>query len=307
MDDHDRRRLSARVGESAEDFGVRIFLYCWMPNHGHLVIETPRGNLSAFMSSVLTGYTVYFNLRHGRCGHLMQGRFKSQVVSGDDYLLRLSRYVHLNPVMTSLWKNRPLDERRVRLRQFAWSSFRGYASLGPQEQWVSESPLLLMMPPGKNQRMGYRRYVETGMSRTDDEFAQLVSDAALALGPMEFCERMTREHEALVGRKAKREDVSLRHIGKVESVERVLSHVAGTLGMELTGLRRKRRDGTPRALAALALMRRCGLTQRAAAEQLGLSSGSAVSYLVRHLKNRIQNDHDVMSMAEAVLISHFQG
>ncbi len=86
VDDRDRERLTARVAESAEDFGVRIYLYCWMGNHGHLLIETPAGNLSAFMASVLTGYTVYFNLRHGRCGHLMQGRFKSPLVAGDDYL-----------------------------------------------------------------------------------------------------------------------------------------------------------------------------------------------------------------------------
>lgn len=110
-DDRDRERLTARVAESAEDFDVRVYLYCWMGNHGHMLVETPRGNLSVFMGSVLTGYTVYFNLRHRRCGHLMQGRFGSMLVSGDAYLLRLSRYVHLNPVSVEAWRGRPLEER----------------------------------------------------------------------------------------------------------------------------------------------------------------------------------------------------
>lgn len=69
-----------------------------MSNHVHLLVETPLGNLNRFMGSVLTGYTVYFNRRHRRVGHLMQGRYGAQVVEGNDYLLKLSRYIHLNLV-----------------------------------------------------------------------------------------------------------------------------------------------------------------------------------------------------------------
>jgi len=87
-DDRDRERLTERVGEGAEDFGVRVYGYCWMGNHGHLLLETPAANVSAFMASVLSGYTVYYNLRHETSGHVMQGRFGSTVVSGDAYLLR---------------------------------------------------------------------------------------------------------------------------------------------------------------------------------------------------------------------------
>ena len=71
-DDDDRVRLTERMAESAEKFGVRVFLYCWMSNHGHMLVETPQGNLGAFMGSMLTGYTVYFNLRHNRRGHFQE-------------------------------------------------------------------------------------------------------------------------------------------------------------------------------------------------------------------------------------------
>ncbi len=110
-DDGDRERLTGRVGESAEDFGVRIYQYGWMGNHGHLLVETPAANLSAFMHKVQTAYTVYFNLRHRRAGHLMQGRFNSTLVQGGEYLLKLSRYIHLNPVFVGRLKAAALEAR----------------------------------------------------------------------------------------------------------------------------------------------------------------------------------------------------
>lgn len=88
--------------------GVRLCLVCLMPNHFHLLVETPSGNLSAFMARVLTAYTVFFKQRHRRAGDLTQGRFKAQVVEGSEYLLKLSRYIHLNPVCGKSWKGVPL-------------------------------------------------------------------------------------------------------------------------------------------------------------------------------------------------------
>ena len=73
-DDKDRIRFLRRLEQAVEDFEVRLYLYCLMSNHFHLLVGTPRGNLSKFMQSLNTGYTVYFNLRHRRHGHLMDGR-----------------------------------------------------------------------------------------------------------------------------------------------------------------------------------------------------------------------------------------
>ena len=60
-----------------------------MNNHFHLVFETPDGNCSKFMHSLSTSYTVYYNFRHNRHGHLFDGRYKSKLVDGDEYLLAL--------------------------------------------------------------------------------------------------------------------------------------------------------------------------------------------------------------------------
>ena len=93
-------------------FGIRLYLFTLMSNHVHLVFETPTANCSAFMQSLLTAYTVYYNIRHQRHGHLFDGRYKAKLVEGDcasgEYLLALSRYVHLNPVRVGKLKDAPL-------------------------------------------------------------------------------------------------------------------------------------------------------------------------------------------------------
>jgi len=78
----------------------------------------------------------------------------------------------------------------------------------------------------------------------------------------------------------------LQHTRVWEDADTVLNELGGILGVSVDEFRRKRRDGTLRGIAALALIRRCGLSQREAAGVLGVGSGSAVSYLTRDVKTR---------------------
>jgi len=80
------------------DSGGVCHAYCLMDNHYHLMIETPQANLSRGMGQLNGIYTQRFNRKHGRVGHVYQGRFKSILVDKDSYLLELSCYVVLNPV-----------------------------------------------------------------------------------------------------------------------------------------------------------------------------------------------------------------
>jgi putative transposase len=68
-----------------------------MQTHFHLILMTAEANLNRFMQRFNTTYTVYFNRRHRRIGHLFQGRYKAILIEKDEYLVELSRYVHLNP------------------------------------------------------------------------------------------------------------------------------------------------------------------------------------------------------------------
>ena len=124
--DRDRDRFITKLAESCRLYGVRLYLYCLMTNHIHLVVETPQGNVSRFMHRLQTAYTVYFNRKNNHSGHLFQGRFGSSLVEEDQYILKLSRYVHLNPVFLRAYRNKSDRERVDILRKYPWSSYRSY-------------------------------------------------------------------------------------------------------------------------------------------------------------------------------------
>jgi putative transposase len=101
-------------------FGIVCHIYCLMPNHYHIVVETPAGNLSAALQWLNGEYARWWNKRHGRCGHVFQGRFKAQLVQRDRYLHALRDYVDWNPVEGGLVAT-PAE--------WEWSSYRAYAGL----------------------------------------------------------------------------------------------------------------------------------------------------------------------------------
>ena len=112
-DDLDRQRFLLTLGQTCEKTGWQVHAFCLMPNHFHLVLETPQANLVAGMKWFLGTYTARFNRRHKLFGHLFSGRYKSLIVdgSGDGYLRTVCDYVHLNPVRAKLLAvDRPLSD-----------------------------------------------------------------------------------------------------------------------------------------------------------------------------------------------------
>jgi putative transposase len=77
---------------------VKLLAYCLMPNHFHLLIkQIEKGSMSKFMRSLATRYSMYFNKKYNRVGTLFQGIYKASMIENENYLLHLSRYIHLNP------------------------------------------------------------------------------------------------------------------------------------------------------------------------------------------------------------------
>ncbi len=103
-DDTDRRAFLEILGNVIERHQWRCHAYCLMGNHYHLLIETPKANLSPGMRQLNGIYTQAFNRRHARVGHVLQGRFKAILVDKDSYLLELCRYIVLNPVRANMVK-----------------------------------------------------------------------------------------------------------------------------------------------------------------------------------------------------------
>ena len=98
FDDRDRRHFLELVGEMSERHQVEVHAYVLMDNHYHVLMRTPHANLSAAVQWLNVAYSLWWNRRHRRTGHVFQGRFKAVVVEGGDWVLQCSLYLHLNPV-----------------------------------------------------------------------------------------------------------------------------------------------------------------------------------------------------------------
>ena len=153
----DRNRFLQVLAEAVSSHNWICHAYCLMDNHYHLLLETPDGNLSIGMRHLNGVYTQSFNRKHGRVGHLFQGRFKALLVDRDSYLLELCRYVVLNPVRAGMVK-RPAD--------YQWSSYRATAGLVQAADFLSTGWVLSQF--GKQRaatRRKYAAFVEDGIDR----------------------------------------------------------------------------------------------------------------------------------------------
>jgi putative transposase len=111
---------------------VDILAFVFMPNHLHLLLRQikPSG-VSSFMQKIGSGYTVYFNGKHSRVGHLFQGKFKATHIDNNEYLKTVFTYIHTNPIsiINPLWKDKGIDNPNTAkkfLEEYRWSSYLDY-------------------------------------------------------------------------------------------------------------------------------------------------------------------------------------
>ena len=101
--DHDDRVLFLEtLGNMSDRFEIEVYAYVLMGNHYHLLLKTNKPNISKSMQWFGTTYTRKYNIRHKRNGHLFQGRFKNFLIENDEYLIRLSCYIHRNPLRAGI-------------------------------------------------------------------------------------------------------------------------------------------------------------------------------------------------------------
>src|ERR1700747_295652 len=96
----DSRHFLQLLAHLPTRFGVLVHCYALMPNHYHLLVQTPQANLSQAVQWLNVSYSVWFNRKHRRGGPLFHGRVKTRLVATDGHHREVSRYIHLNPIRT---------------------------------------------------------------------------------------------------------------------------------------------------------------------------------------------------------------
>lgn len=156
--DVDRNDFLDRLADLCVDGNLMVYAWSLLSNHFHLLVRTGRQPISKSMKKLLTGYVVKFNLRHKRCGHLFQNRYKSIICEEDPYLLELTRYIHLNPLRAGIVGD--LEE----LRHYRWAGHS--VIMGRVERgWQDIDTVLAYFGKGRDAVKKYEQFVQEGISQ----------------------------------------------------------------------------------------------------------------------------------------------
>jgi REP element-mobilizing transposase RayT len=293
-DDDDRRRFLEKLEQSVEQHHLRLYAYVLMSNHFHLLVCTPRGNLSQAMQQFQTSYSSYFRARHRLSGHVYGGRYKAPLVQGDRYLLALTRYIQLNPVRIRRWKTAPLMDRRQALRAYRWSSYRSYIGKSKPPDWLEQQPLLNLAGRG---RKGYRDYVERGLVESDDELEEAMGRSSKAIGNTGFCDWVEGLYANLAEQQGATEDVAMRRMEVSRGEDEVLDAVCAYFEIPARELLSRRGNGFERDVLMLAWRDQSGLSNRAVGHRLGQADGATVG---KRFKAILSDQGTKKRVAEAV-------
>jgi len=209
FDDEDKKYFLTCLEKGAEKYNVDVFAYCIMGNHYHLLIQTREANLSSFMHYLGSSHASHI-ARKGWRGHVFAGRYKSICVEKEEYLLVLSRYIHLNPVRAGLVE-RPED--------YPWSSYFWYLEESETPSWLKREWLLDYFGNYANARERYRDFVEADLG-SPSAFPKNRVFAQAVLGSQEFLRKVQTVLGAenipceVVGRKALQCRLTLEEIYK---------------------------------------------------------------------------------------------
>jgi REP element-mobilizing transposase RayT len=256
VEDRDRERFMELLAEMVEKHGIRLHAYVLMGNHYHLLMDTPRGNLSRAMKGLNTGYANWFKAKHRIVGSVLQGRYHAVLVDGDAYLAQVCAYIHLNPVRAGIVA-RPED--------YPWGSHRHCLKPRSKPSWLTTEAVLGLFG-GRPAR--YRRYVGQWIEAPRMTSREIYGRGGI-LGQGKFLDKLRRTMREKLEGKAPGEVRGVRRLQEVgmEAIRRILMGLGPKGERDLFG---KRRGNVYRKLIVYGLKRCTGLSLKEIGEQLGM-------------------------------------
>ncbi|PCK06010.1 MAG: hypothetical protein COA42_17685 [Alteromonadaceae bacterium] len=265
--------------EAHERFSLQVHSYCLMGNHYHLLLKTPKGNLSRAMRHVNGIYTQRYNRLKKTDGSLFRGRYKAILIDADSHLLEVSRYIHRNPIETRT----PIVNN---LEDYIWSSYPQYMSKSAKcPDWLCRDEMLGMMG-GRSTYKSYKKFVSIGNSKEIEKFYDLKHTPAM-MGDQEFKEKV------LAGVDFSPE-CSVRSAREAVEVEVILDAVITMFACERSGLLKVSRGRQPRNYARWVAMKLCQshgqMTLQKIADIFGVTHYSTISQTIGRLNRAMVED-----------------
>ncbi|HSN58764.1 MAG TPA: transposase [Clostridiaceae bacterium] len=249
-DDEDKERYMSIVRRYKKKYSIRIYAYCLMDNHSHLMIDANGADISKVMHGINLSYARYYNKKYNRHGHLFQDRFKSRIIGDNGYAARLSAYIHNNPHSMKEYKNC--------IERYEYSSLGIYMGIRRDRMKIVDKGYLLnLFSSGEGSAVELyvefmRKYSDDGISRE----AEFMDEGTVYVNVKRILYRNCT----------------------VEKVEKFLKEkINATKAVLLT--RNSRKTVEQRAIFALFLRCFCNFSNRAICETMGSISQSRVSML----------------------------
>lgn len=303
LDDADRRHFCELLAETVARFRMSLHAYVLMGNHYHLMVELAETNLSRAMQWLNVSYSVWFNRRHQRSGHLFQGRYKAMVVDPLGWGLQLSRYLHLNPVRIGRLQLDKADRaaarhgagsapspeliarRLERLQRYRWSSYRAYVGLEPAPSWLRCQRVLGLAGRTETRApQAYRRYVEEPIRQGIEAGIWQELKAQVILGSVEFARQLGRRLRGNA-----REQSSLRQLRERPPLVRVIGAVEQLKGEPWAAFRDRYGDWG-RDMVLYLGRKQCGMKLKELGEAVGGIDYGSVAAAVHRFERRLGRD-----------------
>ena len=277
-DQADYLRFLDLLRQASAMWTVRIAGFCLMPNHYHLLVQTPLANLARFMRHVDGVYTQRFNRAHNSDGPLFRGRYKAILVEADTYLLSLLKYIHSNPLSAGIVS---------RLDRYPWSSHKGYLSSSSKWSWLRTEFVRYMLCQEKaGQPAAYRDFMAGPES---DELVDLFSQVKIPsiLGSDAFTDWVKAKFRDL----SDQNEIPDRRL-LAPDLEVIKSAVCANYSIDGDKLVSSKRGeaNEPRNVAIYLARRLSGETLAAIGKAFGMSNYSSVSSVVCRINNEIRRD-----------------
>ncbi|MDV3429077.1 MAG: transposase [Bacillota bacterium] len=249
-DDTDRDKYLFYVKKYQKKFDFKVYAYCLMTTHAHLLIDANGADISKFMHGINQSYAQYFNIKYDRHGHVFQDRFKSKVVGDEDYLFTVSAYIHNNPTDIEGYENCP--------EEYKYSTFSVYLGLKKDEYGIADEEFIMGLF-NQNIKKAREKYYKFVM-KCDDEYMKMQHEFKDEKGQY-------RSERTVLLRNFKAEDV----ISFIESYTNV--------DEKMIRWKYKRKAKESRALCVFLIRYYCNFTYKEICSLIGRVSLSRISAL----------------------------
>ena len=274
--------------ETVDMWNLRVGAYCLIPNHYHLLIQTPDANLSRCMRHLNGVYTQRFNRNHLFDGQLFRGRYKAILVEGDSYLLELVRYVHRNPFAAGLVKV---------IDKYPWSSHQGYLSDAKKWNWLYKDFILSLF---SNEKAVSRKIYKDFVSKEIPEEINRIfgrKNLPSALGSKNF---LTWVKDSFFLRKRHKEVPESKSLSP--DAERIKEEVCRSYEVSRDALYISRRgiSNEPRNVAIYLLRTLRGDNLEEIGRDFNINRFSSASSVVERMKGRVSKNRQLKKRVEEI-------